>query len=235
MSQSKKVRALGVLGAWVAASVLAMGCSAAAPDEGGTAPAVNDPGVSPEMAVPQPTYYSAGNLIPKVCVTGVLGASVNTLPANFVIKKPNNWGLNYGYTDNYTIPFPTPWVETAPESTYEGNLYSWIPSTPRWEYLVYDVSNVTPTATWLAPDLYVHYPGHAYFMVPIPSLNDYSAAASLASQYTAPPTEARVNKCVRVLTASGSQLFDNNEFYLVYDEHDPISPPGKCGGGACSS
>jgi hypothetical protein len=241
MSESSKVRAFGVLGALAAASVLATGCSAAAPGEGGSAPEVKDQGVSTEMFTPLPINVIPGTPIPPSCIYWD-GTTYQTLPAHYVEKVPNDWGkrpLGVNYTvvanpynghgpdprfgDGYSIPFPTPWVtagSTQPDPhTYEQSLW-WIPSTLWWEYLVHDITPPPPGSRTYVDDI-----AHAYFMVGIPAITDYDRASTLASANAGSPVDARVNKCVRILTRTNSTIFDTGESFLVLDEHDPRSPP----------
>jgi hypothetical protein len=239
MSEFKAACGLGVLAAVITAGVLAVGCSAAAPDaQGGAVPEVTDHGTSPEyFQPPQYAYATPGNPIGGSCIYWN-GVTYQYLTPHYVEKIPNNWGANYApwngrdFNDGYSIPFPTPWIQqgsTQPDPfTYEDMLWN-IPSTLFWEYLVHDIT--PPPAGGRTYTVYV---GHAYFFVGIPSMSDYPRASSLAAQNTGYPVEARVNQCVRVLTRSNGLVFDTGEWYFVYDEHDPISPPGKCGGANCT-
>ncbi len=237
MSESKMVRAFGVLGALVAASVLAVGCSSAAPGEGGSAPEVKDPGLSPEMNLgSQIIQVWPTSPLPQYCL--VAGTY---LPAHFVEKVPNDWGKRPGgvdytvvpnrwnghgadsrFADGYSIPFPTAWVDpgsTLPDPhTYEQSLW-WVPSTLWWQYLVHDMERNADARTY-SEDV-----GHAFFMVGVPSLADFDKANNLALANATAPVDARVNKCVRIVTRSGQLLHDTGEFFLVYDEHDPRNPP----------
>jgi hypothetical protein len=170
----------------------------------------------------------AAALFPTYCVY-YAPPVYQVFPAHYVEKIPNTWGANYApwngrnFDDGYSIPFPTPWItptSTTPDPyAYEHALWN-IPSTLFWEYLVHDI---TPPASPDHP--YTENVGRAYFMVGIPALGDYAAAASLASANTAYPVESRVNKCVRIVTRSGSTITDTGEYFLVYDEHDPRNPP----------
>ena len=232
MSESKVVRALGVLGALVAASVLAMGCSAP-PDgqTGGTAPEVKDQGVSPEFVLP-PGYIFVQPDAPlnRYCVIPGVTIAPTYVPAHFVEKLPTTWGaglpFNMSYTpsshvnDGYSIPFPTPWLtpsSNAPDPyTYEHALWS-IPSTRGFEYLVSEIVQ--------AGDFWAENTGRNFFLVGIPALSDYTAASNLATQNTGVPVEARVRECVRVFTRTDTVIHDTGEYFLVYDEHDPTSPP----------
>jgi hypothetical protein len=237
MSEFSRVRGRCGLGALlVIASALAVGCSSAGPGEEGSLPEVKDQGISTQSttrsdiielipATPIPQYCSVPGIVPL------------NLPAHWVEKIPNNWGVGYTstpnpwtgvagnsrFSDGYSIPFPTPWINpgtTTPDPhTYEMSLW-WIPSTLWWEYLVHDIQGPPPGSRLYSEDL-----SRAFFMVPIPSLSDYTAASSLAAANTAYPVEARANKCVRVLTRSGSYIYDTGESFFVYDEHDPQSPP----------
>jgi len=231
MTESKVVRAFGVLGALVAASVLAMGCSAP-PDgqTGGTAPEVKDQGVSTENLPAGYIYVQPDAPLNRYCVIPGVTLVPGYLPAHFVEKLPTTWARGYSFNmsytpsshvnDGYSIPFPTPWATPTSDVpdpyAYEHALWS-IPSTRGFEYLVHDI---VPSGDFLAEDT-----GHSFFMVGIPAISDYSAAYNLAVQNTGGNVQARVKQCVRVFTRMDSVIHDTGEYFLVYDEHDPRNPP----------
>jgi hypothetical protein len=237
MSSKWKV---GWLAGLVAASISVAGCFAP-PGETGTAPDVKDLGTSSEMILPPSTITVIPSApLPPYCVYSAPGVT-QYFPAHYVEKIPNNWGIRpppgidytqvnnpyngHGadsrFADNYSVPFPTPWItagSTQPDPhTYEQSLW-WVPSTLWWQYLVHDVVSI-------GDGRYSDIVGHAYFMVPIPALSDYDRAHNLAVANAAWPVEARVNTCVRVVTRIDTTIYDTGESFLVYDEHDPRGPP----------
>ena len=233
MSESKSVRAWGVLGAVVAATVCAVGCSDGAPAQGGSAPAVDvDKTLSTQTIRPNTPCQNSSCLLTAAAPISATcpGATSTVLSAKLVLALHANLDLAY-YPDGYGIRFPTPWVDSvndpAPDA-YEDRLLTVAPSAGfnpnsrlRREYLVHEISAYKPPYTWTET-------GRDWFFVGIGNSTDANAASNLAAQYPnyLPEVEAHIAGCVRVLKInSNGYVYDTGEWHWYYDEHDPINPP----------
>jgi len=238
MNESKKVRAVGVLAAVVAAGLFSVGCSSAAPTQEDTrAPAVDvDHAVATQTIEP-----NTGCVNPPSClITSSAPISSDCpmaggvrLPARHVVALRKY--LDYPFfQDGYKVRFPTPWVtfDKDPEPyDYERKLIDVAPSAGaptgrvRHEYLVHELSAYKPPYTWMEG-------GRDWFFVGMTNGQDYTAALNLAKtepfNLPAPEheVEAQIGHCVRVLKiVANNHLYDSGEWYPAYDVHDPISHP----------
>jgi hypothetical protein len=216
MGEFNTARGSKALGGLITLSALALGCSSAATDETASAPAITDPGVSPDMILRTSATLIPATPIPSYCVANAALVPVR-YPAHYAIKLPNTWGSPYGDNSGYSIPFPTPWITSGQEASYETAL-SHIPYTNKWEYLVRLVTTTTSGRSY-TEDL-----TRAYFLVGTTAQSSYAAESSLAQSFQASPTEAQANICVRILTESNGYVYDTGEWFIVYETHDPRPP-----------
>jgi len=147
------------------------GCSGAPRDEGGAA-ATENAMVTP----PAPTAFLGPDPGSFRSCTVLSTTYVPPIPPRFVLRLPDTDGQAYGFSDGYTLPFPTPWIcpaltlqtqsleafsgDTLVPSisrcvydpsvyAYEHALLSAVPSIPRHQYLVYEL-DPNPTRAVLA-------------------------------------------------------------------------------------
>jgi len=162
-----------------------------------------------------------------------------TAKPHFVVRLPDHRGLPYGFNDNYTLPFPTPWVAntggTCPASPnacvvlpdvyhYEQKLVK-VPGVVHHQFKVHEVTTVTAGYKG-KPNLYSVQARDWFYN----GTQDYNALAQMnavTSQYANNPTVASSTlTCVYVLQldANGSLKYSGHHS-MVGQAHDPINPP----------
>ena len=150
---------------------------------------------------------------------------------HFVLRLPDNRGLAYGFSDNYSLPFPTPWVSdtggTCPTS-HNGCIAE--PDVYKYEHVL--MNNITGL---------VHHQFKVYELIPFykgdPSrysvgavewfyngTRDLSALDKMnavTSQYASKPTvKSSTQVCVYVLQEVNGKLVYSGYHSIVAQVHD---------------
>ena len=237
----KLVKTLGTL-------VLALGLGACSSN-----PQTNEPAPAIHLDLPGPSIQSVtpGQFVTLGAPIGYFSGcrlvhddgTVTDATPHFVLRLPDGDGQRYGFTDGYTLPFPTPWISAQGGTTwggtgtgcdpagaclYEPDIYKFeqalyaIPVVSH-QFLVYELSfykSDTSTTTFVVGDKQWFYNG----------TQDYTKVDernAVVNQWAGDGhIEPQKLNCVYVTQQSGTSSIVYTGYHAdVAQSHDPINYP----------
>jgi hypothetical protein len=225
---------------WVLAfGVVATAC--AAPVE----PTVDAPAVSDGTTRTESGATTIATTTSPVTATPTSSTTASTLSVRactptYVIRETDTDGHYYGYTDGFTVPFPTPWLtlqDPAPEGySYDPDGYYYeeglneVPSHVDYEWKVRDIVVTSCLAPNEAQLCLKGAADHDYFVVGFTNAAYESEAKAVASALYGQQSDvqAEITPCTYVFDGALNDYttpLTEVAYFPFADQHDPSHHP----------